>query len=244
MFVKVTPSIYIVPKGASVTIHSDRSKIVNYNGMPGVDRFTTSWSCANEQLCANAIGAATDAGDVLKITYDDFLGANLKYRTPYRITATARSNFVFGDGGYTSEGHVDLVWIDFNSNAELVGASEVAVDSALTVRLDTTGLNYSDIAYRWTTQPEVPPAAYANGDDRRHFVIRPNYMTQDSYYDVTVQAVLISTGNVFWQGSKRVRVNPPPQGGRLRVVPYEGRAFETSFCLRAENWGAKGKTAF
>ena len=52
------------------------------------------------------------------------------------------------------------------------------------MRLDTTGLNLTEIAYKWSTFPKIEVSSYANRDDRRHFVVRPNSFTQDSYYDI------------------------------------------------------------
>ena len=130
VLVKVTPTVYIVPKDSAVTIHTDRSSIINYQGIPGLNSFTTTWDCDEKVLCANGIKNAelSPSGGSLIITYDDFLDARLEYLKPYRVRAKASGNFVFGDGGWTSEGYVDLVWIDFNSTAEIVGPKEVAVD--------------------------------------------------------------------------------------------------------------------
>jgi hypothetical protein len=48
--------------------------------------------------------------------------------TKYRIKATAYADFIFGNGERTSEAFVDLVWINFNPEARIIGDGQVSVN--------------------------------------------------------------------------------------------------------------------
>ena len=96
------------------------------------------------------------------------MAAELEYMTPYRIRAYAKANFAGGgDASWINEGYVDIVWINFESNAKIAGNEHVARNQPLAMRLDLTGVNLTEVAYKWRVYPKVDPANYINSDDRR-----------------------------------------------------------------------------
>jgi len=240
--VRLTPSLYIVPKGEDLRVYSGATKIINHDGNTDSHSYSLSWACPGTDLCK--YGASNFLNNqYLIIRSDDFLRANLTYWQPYNITAISTSDFIQGDGTWNSRGMVQVVWIPFNPEARIVGDDQISIDQALTAEILTKGLSQDDMIYKWSTEPKVDPKSYLNSDDRRHFVIKPYALIQDIHYAVSVKITLKKSGLAFWNGVKRVKINPPPQNGRLIVSPVQGEAFDSVFKLEAVDWIIRDKPA-
>jgi hypothetical protein len=88
-----------------------------------LEPYKVVWECEQKKLCENAIKSTTRDRAPFSISYNDYLNAGLKGLTKYRVKAVAYANFIFGNGKRTSEAYVDLVWINFDPQAKVVGDS-------------------------------------------------------------------------------------------------------------------------
>ena len=61
-------------------------------------------------------------------------------------------------------------------------------------------------------------------------------MEEGVEYEVSVEVILRENNLAFWQGSKKVLINPTPLDGHLSVDPWQGSAFDTEFNFSTSGW--------
>ena len=51
-------------------------------------------------------------------------------------------------------------------------------------------------------------------------MIEPDVLKKNTFYVISVKIILKSTDQPFWDGNRKIKVNPAPKNGRVTISPF------------------------
>lgn len=164
------------------------------------------------------------------------------------MKAVSYSSFIQGDGTWTGEDRTEIKWIDLDPKARLIGPSEIPADQPIVIRLETSGLDMSEIDYSWSSEPAINNLdALVQGSESARYVLAPDSdaLIEDTDYVFRVVAKLASTGEIFYEGEQHIRVIAPLRDGKLVVSPFQATSFTEIVELSTTGWSfRRGATTY
>jgi len=95
------------------------------------------------------------------------------------------TKFIQGNGERRSNQTVFIMWLPFNVQAEIIKKSDRAFEILI------ENLDEDDLSIKWSINPSLPPEALLNSDNRKQFVIDPEYLIEGTTYEVSSELTYI-----------------------------------------------------